>query len=897
MAKDYGPNVSGFLDPDLRAYETTVYQASKPVLDKELNLVQDLAQASNRAVRTGVPSGWLSPGVVDSSDATGDIYTASSVANEYEFPALSALVNDWQVLVRYTNSSTDSNKIDLGAGPSGVGAKRTDLVFLEVWRKLVSASPDTDGKSPSGRIWRNGNVKIAPADDLTLNPADEILDVAVGSETTKRVQIQYRVRVFQGVNLDSYPQAIDDPTVFAHTVPPDALTPDGVATAFNYANQSAAGDGGLYVAGDGNPANGLGTVDGYMYAIPLVAVFRRNVEAFDRDNNMNGGVATPGPSDRPDGLFHDIVAARDLMDLRFTISQTGWDYQELLSKNVNFLFDNQLRTEQYTSGQGGGSVGHTTIWADEIGSIDNPGPELIRDFDAVSRSFTDRPTLETVWLKYSPADQNGGGPNWTSGDFVSIDPTNLPIHPYANSNLASVAPSNISIVDVLNAVFVWDGVSATVRGNVVCGPLDDREGTGYYADYSFLARSVTGLGTVPVGPVTFVIGAHMPGVPDMDMYVQVVVAYPGGNGGNMSGGLTKTPTGEFGTASFVNETPAQLPAASPYYYDTMSVQAFDAPHREVNLTYQTLSQTFSQGFWDQDLSADGSFPSTIRVLFVPDRVDSVSSITNVDTGETYQGTVTISDDGHWVFVTNDVADWSGGTPASQDDTIDIEYVGVRPIPDNNIQYTLWYEVRAPQTTRDALLGTTLTVIPRFTSPHLYCLVSGSSSLDEAYPFPQQYVQSPGVYPSSGGTFDGDHELDGTGTISVSNFDAASGFIQVPTLIPAVPEPQNLVLLRDLGDIDAEGRSFFKEVPAGYIPSAFGQPLSDPKKHKNCLPLICELAEDGPIGPKGTLLLVMFARWAEFDPENAVSFDTDLAQNFTSASVYRLKGNPLNNRRI
>jgi hypothetical protein len=62
-------------------------------------------------------------------------------------------------------------------------------VILEVWRKLISASPSTDGKSFTGRIWLNGNVKVPIGSNAALNPADDILDAGVGAESTKRVQI------------------------------------------------------------------------------------------------------------------------------------------------------------------------------------------------------------------------------------------------------------------------------------------------------------------------------------------------------------------------------------------------------------------------------------------------------------------------------------------------------------------------------------------------------------------------------------------------------------------------------------------------------------------------------------------------------------------------------------
>lgn len=871
VTKNYGAGVGGYLDPEGRNYETTVYQASKPVLDTELNLVQDLAQHKNRQIRTGVPSGWLSPDVLDTSESVLPIYTSSSTANAYQFPALTALVNDWQILVRYTDSSTTDNVVDLGAGPAGVAAKRTDLVVLEVWRKLISASPDTDGKSLSGRIWRNGNVKIASADDATLNLTDEIQDANVGAETTKRVQIQYRVRVLQGVDIAAFPQGMDDPSVVANTVPPDAGTPDGAATAFTYANQSSAGDPGLWVAGDGNPANGMGTVDGYMYALPLCAVFRRNTNAFDRDNNHNGGVADPGPSDRPDGLFHDIIVARDILDLRSSVSWTGWDFQELMSKNVNFLFDNAIQTEHEITALGGGSQGHTNIWADEIGGIDNAGAELIRNFDAVSRRFSDRPILETVWVRYTPADQDTPGATW--GDVLTIDPLALPIYPYTPQNLASVAPSDITIVAVEAGV--------TVGSTYVdpWGVWDDSYGPSGFTVQNSVLFDITGTGTVPMGDITIDTAGYVASDP---MYIKLLISYPSGNG------LTHTPTDDYGASSYVNELPANLPAAAPYNYDSLEDTSFDYPHREANLTYRTSDIT-----WDSCLRFVNG-PNDHAVL-VPDRVASVTSLTETTAG-TYTGPFVISADGYMVFIVNTDANWTGPSAPATNVLTELTYQAVRPIPINNCQFTVWYEQRAPQTVRDSLLGTTLQVTPRYVCPHLFCLVSGSGSIDEAYPYPYQYVQSPGVYPSSGGTFTGDHELDGSGEVWVSDFNADTGFLQIPTLIPAVPNPQSLVLERSPGDIDFEGRSFFKEVPAGYIPSAFGQPLSDPKKHKNCLPVICELTADGPIGPKGTLLLVMLSRWADFDVDNKVSFDPDLAANFTSASVYRLKGGPLANRR-
>jgi hypothetical protein len=897
--KNFGAGVSVYLDVDGRSFETTVYQASKPVLDSELNQSQDISQSRARGILQLAQSGWLGADVLDTSSNHAGLFIPSGGSNELTLPAMQALVNGWHVLVNNTgdtDTNFDSppggpgddviavtlNRINLGAPPAGAGALRTDLVILEVWRCLLSAAPSTVGKSHTGRIWRNGNVKIDSVDDFWLNYADDIQDANVGAETTKRVQIQYRLRVIQGVDIDAYASGIADPSVVAHSVPTSAVAPDGSVTAFPYSSRSVAGDGGLWRAGDGDPANDLGSVDGYMYALPLLAVFRRNSAAFARDTNHNGG------SGRPDGLTATIIDARDVFDLRTSVSTTGWSLQELLQKNLNLVFDNALMTEQETTPLGGGSRGHTNIWADEIGPTDNAGAEQIRTgFDGVCRRFSDRPILETVTVRLEPTDQVGGDPSWSNASTITIDPsgatTPFRIYPHGNANFVNAAPTNMVILDVIS----W--VSADTTGETSWHGHFEDPVTGTHVGSEVEFGEITGLGTA--GPISLTFAYTAP-IAD-DLYVTLLVSYPGG-AETTAGGLSRTPAGDFAGDSFVLETPAQLPASAPYSFASVE-GAFDYAHREVALTYRTSTVTFEQQLGSSGLQ---DLPANTRALYIPDRVADTPTpvVTNVTSGQTYADAITLSNDGHIVFVSTLAASWSPSGVPDTEDVISVEYEAVRPIPNNGVQFTIWYETHAPQTIRTALLGTTLRVIPRYVAAQLYVLVSGSGSLDEAYPFPQQYVQSPGVYPSSGGSFSGDHELDGLGHVSISDFNAATGFLQIPTLVPAVPSPQALTFIRDPGDVDAEGRSYFKEVPAGYIPSAFAQPLSNDKRHKNVLPMLAELAEDGPIGAKGALVLVLLSRWSPFDTRNYVGFDPDLANNFTSASVYRLKGNPLSAQR-
>jgi len=874
--RNFGPAVSGYLIPEGRAFETTVFQAGKPVLDKELNLAQGIDSGFALDLsRTVAPSGWVTDEPVNSSDPVGGgFFTPSILSNTLVLSnSLRALVNGWFIWVEYTGSDS-ANQLILPSGPTGNGAKRTDLVVLEVWRRLIGPT-SADGKSPSGRIWRNGNVKVPSGSDAILNYEDQMLDAIVGAETTKRVQVQYRLRVIQGINLLTYPYGIDDPVVVAHSIPTSPASPDGVASTFGYSNQSTAGDPGLWVAGDGIPSNSLGTVDGYMYAIPLCAVFRRNLTAFSKNLNHNGGVASPGPSDRPDGLLSDIFVADDIADLRQAVSVNGWDYREVLEKNFGFLLDNKLKTEWTTTPNGGGVSGHTQLWADEIGTLpgdgtttgDTPGAEFIGQFDCTRRFFTDRPNYEVLTFKITPGDPNISTPTWQEGTQVTISPSLIAQWPYPSAiAFMSRAPSGTRIVDVLRA---------RIQGTI--GPekaLDvGYSSTGNVAAVPVPVQSIWGLGSYPPGNIVISLGAPPELISTEPMYLDLLVAYPPGQG------LTRTPVGDFGSASFVINNPAALPATAPVSFASMETEDIDFTHREVQLQYRTGLLTFVT-------SAESS--TTETDFFVPERIaDLVEVRVN---GLTDAGAVLLD------AVRRRAVRLS--SPASAGDVIEVDYFALRPMPQAlgigqpGVQFSIFYQSRAPQTIRTSILGTSLKLIPRWISPYLYTITTGSGSQGEGYPYPQAYVQIGGIIKSVG-SFGGEYELDGSEQIYTSTFNASTGFLKVPAYIPYVPDPEMVEFTRSPSDADVEDRTFFSGFLAGYQPNAFGPPLSDARVHKVVLPSLMETAEDGTVGKKGTLLLVNLVRWAEFDAENSVkALDTN---NTTIASVYRVSGNILNRR--
>lgn len=295
MAHDFGTGVSRVLEAAQTNMVQVIWQQGKPPLDSELNFLQQLAE-DWRKVGTlrGCPSGVLSNAV----NTEEDFLTSPTWSNWFRMgqqkagenrAILWACVNGWLVPVTGTGTGTppgspnDSdtwNKVKLGPPPSNSGDSRIDFVFLEVWLARVPPNPSTANKPSSSALYRYGNVEGG-----YTYLSDDIQDPAIGFETTQRVQLQYRIRVVSGlVGLTSYPDGFD-PTVVK------AQGAASAATSYTFENmRQDLGDPGLWRAGDGT-ANSLGTVDGYTYAIPLCAVFRRNSVAWDGDpgQNLNGG--------------------------------------------------------------------------------------------------------------------------------------------------------------------------------------------------------------------------------------------------------------------------------------------------------------------------------------------------------------------------------------------------------------------------------------------------------------------------------------------------------------------------------------------------------------------------------------------------------------------------------
>lgn len=602
-----------------RSFLGVIAESGKPILDAELNLGQDIQwMQGHLSRRWQSPSGWLGrnnkkdayfdwilgqapDGVTDNSDDTGwdfglevedRIHADGTLLDAVVLPKLEALVAGHHVVVEYTNTATpgynlvtlDPAKVYDGTNAS---VKRTDFVFLEVWKALVAPSPlatgyvqvvsvdditvgdtiDIDGTSLTAVAGAPGvdefeigateeetasNIEAAlndaansfeglvvaraltnivfltsavagsdgnavtlaltvsilgcmavsgatltggddrpnkPVTDQsklfrhgnTLSPSetwldDQLLDTVLATESTQRIQLQYRIRSTgdsEAINFKSNPDGFsslvsgggpDEPAVFAQgnrdqpvwsgngtdSVSYPFVPADGESTWLESSAEAFGWlDDGLWVAGDGSStaASALGSIDGFVYAIPIAFVHRHNnasdvtasTKGFDPASNTNAapeydhagftsnlGFAVPaGISDRPDGHFCNVIHEDNLLDLRRHVSLTSVDLASELQTQMQSLLDGNFRTwsvdmaDKQTLGGDSGDVSTRYLVCNEIGRSEAQGGSspvsgentdrgvLVRSYDHVARRFGAQPVVERVVVGFWPGDRDG----------------------------------------------------------------------------------------------------------------------------------------------------------------------------------------------------------------------------------------------------------------------------------------------------------------------------------------------------------------------------------------------------------------------------------------------------------------------------------------------------------
>lgn len=298
---------SRILNQENRNFSMVAFQQAKPILDSEMNLTQ-LIQNKARAdlIRTILEPGIISiKTTTDVTDKKNTLRISEAVAN----------MNGW-LLYLYGANRTDASS-DIVFTPAPYNGTREDLAYLEAWFEEVAptGSPEDDDES----VYKYGGIASGTV-------ANDILDPTAEDETSRRIQLRWNIRTAADLNFTNYPAGINE------TDRVKARGGNNGDTDYGYASLGN----GLYRAGDGSSAAcaALKCVDGYVYAIPLYHVHRRNQTAYDTVNNPTGAPAYGSGVTIATGLYHDVIAASDVTPIYPVASAYKQDSDQQSDKAV-----------------------------------------------------------------------------------------------------------------------------------------------------------------------------------------------------------------------------------------------------------------------------------------------------------------------------------------------------------------------------------------------------------------------------------------------------------------------------------------------------------------------------------------------------------------------------------
>jgi len=1076
-----GSSVSRDLPTGERSFEQVVYQSGKPILDAELNHDQDIKNEIQKVISDRhLPSGFFRHQTRRENDLLDyefitDPTDPNFVANAFWLDKITALVAGMPIVVEYTNTDREGkNLIQLQAPTVFDGSpptvKRTDFVFLEVWRSLVSPSAkanglvqvvnnasinagdiveingenfiatvgipvafefaiganeiataanlasaitndssftyayangtdtitiiskfagtvgnaytlsttnagsfivsgatlsggvDEDNKPDQDHIYRHGNndssVAVAFEDDLQ--------DPIINTESTKRVQVQYRIRVTgntEAVNYKTQADGFSSPNIFAQggqgtpNVSYPFVRADGSSSSLS-SDASAYDiiDNGLFIAGDGSStaSSDLDSVDGFVYAIPICFIHRRNDawnngagSGFDPQNNTNGGLSythtgfvntqvgsiPAGDSDRPDGYFADVLEETDLLDLRRHIAPNGVDLAAELQYQMKCLLDGNYRTwsidtaDKQTLGAGSGDVSTRHLVCNEIGrdsahggnpviSGDTTRGDTIANFDHVRRRFGDQPVVERAVFTQAafagryveqiiPAEKN-----WTEGDRLHLDISSLnattlgewdpATETYTgsgshNASIADFAPPLVTITDIL--VCIHDD------GNYVSA-----------IDKTVQIKQVEGLGTDHViitldknpslanagGTVTtdYEVVQDVASAPSASsgrrIFIEYEITYPAGHGITDTPDLLLEPDNTVYPVGAVLENDFSFGSSQqPLDTNGLLEPVYREGFREVMVEYQALdasSGKFSGVAITDEFVSDSALELTgwrrfyeNRAMTVTDLKDGFVRPLDLTQCEFGASTRKLRIDGGGTY----------GPFSGQQTLVQVEYTAQDAIPNygaagGGYQISLYYRSNAPQTcgTREGVLTelpVNLEVTPLIMSHELWSGAVGMGSVELPFPYIAPLDQIP-INDGGVGSFVGEWYFMATAQISIDDFNADTGLLNLHAFVPA-DGTQNYTFNTTRKDTEFRAYYAVSDVNS-YRPTVFTQELSGINRHKCFVPFLAKATQDTPLFRKGEVLLMVLSRWAELDSENNIVFaDTD---NRTCVGVYRTK---------
>src|SRR5271163_429897 len=280
------------------------------------------------------------------------------------------------------------------------------------------------------------------------------------------------------------------------------------------------GDTGLWIAGDGNVNNSLGTMDGYSYAMPVAVVFQRNTGNFDVTNNLFGcanptisvagnGTLASGVSGRFDSKLADQIFPDDTVDTRSIVQLQGTP----LDQSMRFGFGDLVTGNTKLAISRGSSVGNKTealgstlaynVSVAPVSAAVNV--DLLGQWDGFANGFSSDQRTFPATFQITTAQKTTGIQNapWVLGDSFTVS---LP------------TSSNATITSVEVTALVSNSIAGTLTPAALLQGQFGLTGLG--------SRSVTTQFIVSLTGTAFDPGSN-------NLYVTVGVTYPAGSSMNL----------------------------------------------------------------------------------------------------------------------------------------------------------------------------------------------------------------------------------------------------------------------------------------------------------------------------------------------------------------------------
>jgi len=361
-----------------------------------------------------------------------------------------------------TSGFTNGVSILFDAAPSS--GQRFDLAFLEFWFAPVDGGLANTGGTDS--FYEYGAVDSNASRSVDQSAAAVQGTVWFDPTTIGNyIQLRHRIRVVSNIDYVNKPFGINDASVVAQG---GAGSPVGGKTFVN--GLSVISDPAIWVAGSGSGGDktALGTSDGYVYAIPMMIVSRKNTAAWSLSNQNGGQASNFGAGGRPDGYTHQKFSRGDILDIRprafmdrtSLIDATEESFDKLLRgrlltamSQMSYEAGSDLFTQSHlgTFTDPVGMYGTELLEMNQLGTTNTAHTHPIRDFLDNGSLAVARPTgLRRVFspsrdTQVQPFHINLNGGATTNADFVTWAP---PVITLFAAGVSALGPANAVIESV-----------------------------------------------------------------------------------------------------------------------------------------------------------------------------------------------------------------------------------------------------------------------------------------------------------------------------------------------------------------------------------------------------------------------------------------------------------------